>query len=79
MDGILYDAHRLAFIYMVGEAPQFPYVVDHDDRNGLNNKWLNLKKSTIGQNNSNRVILHPRKRLEARLLNNSEWFCSLSS
>ena len=34
-----YKAHRLAFFYMKG---YWPIEIDHDDGNGLNNKWGNL-------------------------------------
>jgi hypothetical protein len=51
IDGVQYNAHRLAFLYMTGEIPEF---VDHKDLNSLNNKWDNLRASTISQNNRNK-------------------------
>ena len=36
-------AHRAAFLYMEGWLPE---EVDHDDGDGTNNKWSNLKGST---------------------------------
>ncbi len=48
--GIAYKAHRLAFIYMEGKAPQ---QVDHKDHNGLNNKWDNLRASNNRDNSKN--------------------------
>ncbi len=45
-----YKAHRLAFIYMEGAAPQ---QVDHEDHNGLNNKWSNLRASNNRDNSKN--------------------------
>lgn len=45
-----YKAHRLAFIYMEGKAPQ---QVDHEDHNGLNNKWENLRASNNRDNSKN--------------------------
>lgn len=40
--GTLYKAHRLAFLYMDGVIP---VEVDHDDGDGINNKWSNLNGS----------------------------------
>lgn len=50
VDGKLYLAHRLAYLYMTGSMPDF---VDHDDRVRTNNAWGNLKKATREQNNRN--------------------------
>jgi hypothetical protein len=48
--GKTYKAHRLAFIYMEGQAPE---EVDHKDHNGLNNKWSNLRASNNRDNSKN--------------------------
>ena len=41
IDGVLYHASRLAWLYMTGGWPE--YVVDHVDQNSQNNKWENLR------------------------------------
>ena len=45
-----YFAHRLIWLYMIGE---FPEQVDHIDGDGLNNKWKNLKLATNIENSMN--------------------------
>jgi hypothetical protein len=55
IDGKLYDAQRLAFLYMNGEFPKL--LVDHKNRNGLDNRWENLKEVTYSESNKNKS--HP--------------------
>lgn len=44
-------AHRLAYLYMVGEWP--PEQIDHIDRDPSNNRWNNLRISNQTQNMGN--------------------------
>ncbi|AUR98896.1 HNH nuclease [Vibrio phage 1.256.O._10N.286.45.F8] len=52
VDGVLYLAHRLAFIYVQGEINS-ELEVDHIDGNGMNNSWANLRLVTSYDNAKN--------------------------
>lgn len=49
-----HSAHRLAFLYMTGSMPINQ--VDHEDGDGTNNKWLNLRNATNKENACNRRV-----------------------
>jgi len=51
MDGQIYPAHRLAFVYMTGRQP----IDQIDHRNGIrhDNRWCNLREVTAKQNSEN--------------------------
>lgn len=62
VDGRLYAAARLVFLYMTGSLPSA--LVDHCDRDRTNNRWANLRLANHQQNAFNSVA---HKDNEARL------------
>jgi HNH endonuclease/AP2 domain len=55
LDGRLYQAARIAWLYMTGVWPNDE--VDHIDLQHGNNKWANLREATHAQNLCNRAAL----------------------
>lgn len=53
IEGSLYKAHRLIFMMHHGFLPK---IIDHIDRNSLNNKIENIREATQSQNCFNRKI-----------------------
>ncbi len=51
IDGKRYKAHRLAWLFVVGDFP--PCEIDHRDRNRGNNAWTNLRLATRSQQKAN--------------------------
>lgn len=56
LNGSFYYAHRLIFLWMTGEIPD---EIDHEDRDGLNNRWLNLRPATHSENMANVACRNP--------------------
>lgn len=54
VDGKLYYAHVIAWAIYYGEWPET--TVDHEDRDGFNNRIGNLRKATYAQQSQNRVF-----------------------
>jgi hypothetical protein len=59
VEGKLYYAHRLAWLYVTGAWPKDQ--IDHINRDGLDNRWVNLREATATQNTVNRVMPRERK------------------
>ena len=51
--GRFYRAHRIIWAWMTGDDPGDQ--VDHHNRDGLDNAWLNLRPATSSQNGANRL------------------------
>ncbi len=51
VDGKLYYAHRLAFLFMEGKWPDD--IIDHANGNPSDNRWVNLRAATQTQNLGN--------------------------
>jgi len=54
INGVLYSAHRLAWLYMNEEWPKNQ--IDHINHNGLDNRILNLREVDNVKNSQNRSL-----------------------
>lgn len=54
IDGKLYRASRIAWLYMEGYFPE--YEVDHINRDRGDDRWYNLRHATRACNSSNRML-----------------------
>lgn len=52
IDGRFYLAHRLALLHVTGRWPEDR--IDHENLDGMNNRWSNLRPATQSQNMANR-------------------------
>ena len=52
IDQVVYYAHRLAYLIMIGEWPDAE--IDHINCDGTDNRWVNLRPATAGENKMNR-------------------------
>ena len=59
VDSVTYFAHRLAWLWMTGEMPKSR--VDHENQNPEDNRWLNLRMATAGQNVANSGLMKTNK------------------
>lgn len=51
VDGVRYQAHHLAYLYVKGVWCEG--LLDHDDGDRANNRWANIREATRAQNNRN--------------------------
>lgn len=74
IDGRNYTAHRLAFLYMIGEWPE---QVDHKDMNRSNNAWDNLRPTDDTLNLANRRVRSDQKSsLPKGVYRNGNGYCA---
>ncbi len=64
LEGRKYYLHNLAWLYMTGEWPSLQ--IDHENRNGLDNKFDNLRDVTQSWNQQNQFLPHRDNKLGRR-------------
>jgi hypothetical protein len=60
IDKVIYKYHRIIWLWMTGEWPKG--LIDHWDRDAMNNRWDNLRDATHSINVNNRDKFHWRFR-----------------
>jgi hypothetical protein len=70
VDGELYLASRIIWLIVTGEWPE--RLVDHKDRDPINNRWVNLRLATHTQNSGNllRANRHGLKGISSETIGN---------
>lgn len=53
-DRVSYKLHRVIWKWMIGQEP--PVQIDHEDTDGLNNRWANLREANNSLNSANRRV-----------------------
>ena len=66
IDGVLYYAHRLAWLYMTGEWPEAE--VDHARMRPGDNRWDQIREASRSQNEQNKRRRSDNSRSTRRLL-----------
>ena len=69
VDRVVYNAHRLVFLYLDGELPPRQFQVDHVDRDKTNNRRGNLRLATRSQN----AVNVPTRRTNTSGVTNVHW------
>lgn len=46
-----YQASKIAWLYMLGEWPDF--IIDHENRDSSDDRWENLRRASSSENNQN--------------------------
>lgn len=59
IDGVLYSAHRLAWMYMTGNFPD--EIIDHINGDGLDNRFVNLRAIKKQENHRNMRLFSTNK------------------
>lgn len=81
VDGCKMLAHRVIWAWVTGEWPALD--VDHEDTDGSNNRWNNLRPATTSQNIANskiskanttgfKGVVKHRKRFRAQIMHNGK-------
>lgn len=72
LDGKRYLSHRLAWLYMTGKFPK--YFIDHINMDRSDNRFINLREATQGQNYANsRCRSHSKIGLKGVTTNGARW------